>query len=152
MKIISRDRSASLSIVVRELGLDRSIRCSIALVSNGFSASNRLAWLSREAVESFSTKIRILEVTRSGEASLCAMSPDDFSMSFAAIDLSGHICCCISISRRIPDFGRWLTQRMSAEFMIDPSILPSICRVVESELLTSTISKNSKKNAGIIAG
>jgi hypothetical protein len=41
MMIVSQDRSANVSIVPKEVGLDRSIRCSVKLVSHGFAGSNR---------------------------------------------------------------------------------------------------------------
>jgi hypothetical protein len=135
MKIDSQDRAASVSIAPKEVGPDRSIRCSVKLVSHGFSGSNRAVWFSKGALETFATELQALEANRSGDVTLAAMSPEHFSLSLGVTDASGHTCCRVSISRRVADFGRWLTQQVSGEFTTDPSTLPPTQRAVASELL-----------------
>jgi hypothetical protein len=135
MTINSQDRAANLQIVPKEVNLDRSIRCSVKFTSHGFNGNHRMVWFSREALERFAAELRNLEEERSGVVTLTAMSPEDFSLSLKVEDSAGHTYCTVSLSRRVPDFGRWLTLRVSGEFATDPSALAPTYRAVVSALL-----------------
>ncbi len=139
MKTISQDHSASVSLVAKEIGPDASIRCSVSVVSYGFKGGNRAISFSRAAVEAFALRLQALGTMRSGDASLRTADPDEFSLSFVAMDEGRHIQCRISVSRSVPEFGHALSQQLSAEFMIDPNTLPQLCQSVQSDLLNCQI-------------
>jgi hypothetical protein len=79
-------------------------------------------------LERFLRQLEALERLRAGEARLESIGTGEFVLSIRAADRAGHILVEATINRGFCSNGAFLTNRVAADFQIDPTAFPDILR------------------------
>lgn len=100
-KISSYDHSSYITFKLVEYFHSNypSISCSIEVRDDKFSATDINAWFSHSDLLTFINDFERLEKTRTGKASLSAMTSSDFNISFESYNRKGHIAAFYSTSQ-----------------------------------------------------
>lgn len=100
-KIVSNDKSSHITFTLLEYMHQQlpSISCSIEIVDGKFAGCRTNVWFSLSDMYSFIDALEQLEQTRQGKVSLCALTNEDFNISFESCNKKGNIVCLYSISK-----------------------------------------------------
>ena len=116
--------SSGCVLTPKEKSPDGAVRASASVSVAGFTGVNRKIWLSPSALSAFLDQLRAVCERRTGEATLEALSPEEFRLRIRITDLSGHASCFVDLAQLRPAYGRWEKNSLSIEFELDPSLLP----------------------------
>src|SRR5688572_22581658 len=109
------------------------VRIGVAVKVGTFAGEYDQVWVSRDDWRSFVSSLRRLEASRSGEAVLRAMSPDEFECRVRVVDSAGHVAVDGFLAR--PHWHRYAAAyRTRIEFCIevDPSRLRELTEQFET--------------------
>jgi hypothetical protein len=132
MKI--QNGASGFVLTPKEKSPDGAVRASVGVSTAGFTGANRKVWLSPFALSTFLKELRAVCDRRTGEATLEALSPEEFRLCIRITDLSGHASCFVDLAQLHPTYGRWTKNSLSVEFELDPSLLPKY--VADAERIT----------------
>jgi hypothetical protein len=131
--MILRDRSSTLEIALRETGPPGTpsagdFGVNVSVSSGKFSGRADTIWLGRDDWARFVADLVDLERTRSGEAVVSAMSPEEFQLTITSVDRAGHVIAEGWLGRQRRGRIGALRDQVSFSIEIDPSTLPTLVR------------------------
>ena len=102
-----------------------SLALGVELLQRGFSGSQPEVWVDELSLAAFIGQLEILDRTRSGDAVLSAMSPDEFGLRVRATDSAGHLTVRTSVARLryMGSTPVWVSDTATIHFEIEPSEL-----------------------------
>ena len=129
--MVIRDAFSSVEISLRELGprgtpADGDLGLDVATTGITFAGRNDTVWIGRDDWARFLQDVRALERTRSGEARVGAMSPNEFELSIITVDRAGHIAAEGWVGREYVTRTGVLHDRVHFAVDIDPTDLPRL--------------------------
>jgi hypothetical protein len=89
----------------------------------------RLAAIARDALRRFVAQMEMLERMRSGEATLSALSPEDFTLTVRVVDRAGHVVLTVRLRAGVQGIlpsNEPLWHEVVLGFSLDPTTLPGI--------------------------
>jgi hypothetical protein len=136
--VIIRDDSQSLEITVEERGpagtpAASDLSLNVVVSAKGFTGRNDAAWVAGSDWNSFIEALRKLDRTRSGQAVISSMSPNDFQLSIFASGPAGHMFAQGWVGRGYYSVRSLLLENhVSFGIEIDPSTLPDLIQQLET--------------------
>jgi len=122
--------NAWVEVVRREVSDEAfNVQCSVA----GFAGRNGEIWIDANERQRFVEGLRSVERDRRGEASLRAMSPEEFELVVRVVDLAGHVVIegfvgKLQFSAYLHRYDQLLVK---FGFSFDPTLLPQVLRDAE---------------------
>jgi hypothetical protein len=99
----------------------------ISATSGTFSGSNSSVHVWRPDWDAFLAALERLEASRSGEAAVASMSPDEFELRIAAVDRLGHLAAMGHVSGHVLSHRlRPIASHVAFEIELEPSSLPEL--------------------------
>jgi hypothetical protein len=114
--------------IPRDSASGGDMRVEISVSAGGFSGTYENVWFEKREYDEFVTRLHQLEKTRSGEAVLTSVSPDEFKLRFMLADSLGHIVAEGELKRRHYEGTSLRTNCVSFELDIDPTTLMDIAK------------------------
>jgi hypothetical protein len=99
----------------------RDIRANVSVEGNGFAGANDSVWFERTEIDRFVAKLRALDRSREGIATLETMSPGECVLTFRTVDKAGHILLDVQMARLVYTLGKAVYFRCRVGFEVDSS-------------------------------
>lgn len=103
-----------------------SHKIRISLRTENINANfDEYIWISEESVDQFLNALQVLDKERKGIAELHSMSPGEFKLVFAPVDVLGHLSVSLDFKKvdRVHDDYFY---HVHVKFQIDPTSLPGV--------------------------
>ncbi|WP_057634084.1 WapI family immunity protein [Stenotrophomonas humi] len=102
------------------------LRVQVSVTLGAFCGTYDYVWLEQAALAEFVERLTSLERSRSGEALLQSLSPDEFSFKLRSRDNSGHFVAEVSLQRYQYSGPIYWPTNVSGGFELEPTELPKI--------------------------
>jgi len=84
-------------------------------------------WISEESIDQFLGELQVLDGERKGIAELHSMSPGEFKLVFAPVDVLGHLSVSLDF-KKVDRINDDYFYHIHVKFQIDPTALPRIIK------------------------
>ena len=105
-----------------------SHKVRISLRTENINANfDEYIWISDESIDQFLTALQVLDKERKGIAELHSMSPGEFKLIFAPVDVLGHLSVSLDFKKvdRVHDDYFY---HVHVKFQVDPTSLSGVIR------------------------
>lgn len=119
--IHSQDKNSHITFELEEYVHNRqpSLSCTIDILDNHFKGWNIGVWFTLGDLCSFINELEGLQIKKQGEASLMAMSHEDFNITFKNFNNKGNIVISYSLSNIRYNSDISLRNTLTGGFQID---------------------------------
>lgn len=127
LEFSSEDSQASVRLVWLEVVNDPSpsVAFGVEAHKSDFRGANPEVWVASSTLSTFVEQLERIERSRSGEAVLRTMSPEELELKVAPLDSVGHLKLTASLgwTRLLGDRPVRVTDRVVISFELDPACL-----------------------------